>query len=148
MPYAPKKPCAEPGCYRLVESSERRCPEHAAQAKERLRDYERLRSRLRRAATGSVSGFYSSMLWKHPRTGLRAIQLRREPLCCDPYQVHGGRPVAGSVADHKIDHHNDPSVFFDANNLQTLCTYCHGLKSVRESGGFGRKPLTPRGTNE
>lgn len=54
---------------------------------------------------------------------MRRAQLEREPLC----RLHGelGQVVAAGVADHTKPHRGDEAIFFDANNLQSLCKPCH-----------------------
>lgn len=138
MPWAPARPCRAPGCPALVEGGGY-CPKHAA-ADNPDRRRERERSQRRRAETGSLIGLYAKDVWKNPRHGLRIQQLHREPLCADPYgehSKHGPRLVPATIVDHKVDHHNDWTLFVDEGNLQSLCAHCHSLKTVRESGGFG-----------
>ncbi|AJY44674.1 hypothetical protein TM49_01625 [Martelella endophytica] len=43
------------------------------------------------------------------------------------------------VADHKRQHHGDPVLFWDINNLQCLCKACHdGAKQRAERQRAGR----------
>jgi 5-methylcytosine-specific restriction enzyme A len=134
MPIRPPHPCRTPGCPGLTH--EKYCSAcAAADNPDRRRDRER--SQRRRAETGSLIGLYAKDVWKNPRHGLRIQQLHREPLCADPYGEHGTRSVPATIVDHKVDHQNDWALFVDQDNLQSLCTHCHSLKTVRESGGFG-----------
>lgn len=52
--------------------------------------------------------------------------LARDLFTC---QMSGCGKVEGDtsllVADHKIPHRGDPSLFWDENNLQCLCKACH-----------------------
>jgi 5-methylcytosine-specific restriction enzyme A len=45
-----------------------------------------------------------------------------------------GLIVAAEVADHTIPHHNNPELFYDPENLQSLCAVCHGEKRAKEHG--------------
>jgi 5-methylcytosine-specific restriction protein A len=67
---------------------------------------------------------------------LRAMHLVSEPLCrtC----LANGKPVGANVVDHIIPHEGqaDP-LFWDPENLQSLCVRCHNRKTAREDGGFG-----------
>ena len=62
--------------------------------------------------------------------GIRADQLRHEPLCreCSKH----GRNTAGNT----VDHINGDTYNNSAENLQTLCKACHDRKTGRETG-FG-----------
>lgn len=63
---------------------------------------------------------YGTAEWRR----LRADQLAREPWCdC-------GRKA--TVADHDTPHRGDPELFFDPNNLVSMCSSCHGRKSASE----------------
>lgn len=73
---------------------------------------------------------YNSALWKQ----LRRAQLEAHPLCkfCSAL----GRVVAATVVDHRKPHRGDESMFFDAENLQSLCKPCHdGAKQELEKSG-------------
>jgi len=52
--------------------------------------------------------------------------------------VHGDRVVAASVVDHIVAHRGDYELMWDSANWQPLCAGCHGLKTAREDGAFGR----------
>lgn len=62
---------------------------------------------------------YNAKAWK----ALRLQQLTAEPLC--RYCQQQGKVTAATVADHKIPHKGDETLFFDADNLQSLCKLCH-----------------------
>ena len=50
------------------------------------------------------------------------------------------------MVDHIIPHKGDEALFWDEDNLQSLCTPCHNQKTAREDGGFGntKKDTGPR----
>jgi 5-methylcytosine-specific restriction endonuclease McrA len=60
---------------------------------------------------------------------LRAHQLQSHPLCA--FCQAQGIISAASVADHVIPHRNDPALFFNAGNLQSLCKRCHDAHKQR-----------------
>lgn len=62
---------------------------------------------------------YNTKAWK----ALRREQLAKEPLC--RYCEQQGKVAAANVADHIKPHKGDESLFFDADNLQSLCKTCH-----------------------
>lgn len=62
---------------------------------------------------------YNSARWKR----MRARQLESQPLCRMHEQL--GQLVAATVADHVKAHRGDEELFFDADNLQSLCKQCH-----------------------
>jgi 5-methylcytosine-specific restriction protein A len=72
-----------------------------------------------------MARLYDSIRWKV----LRRDQLAAYPLCA--YCQAQGLIVAASVADHVIPHRNDPKLFFDASNLQSLCKHCHDSHKQR-----------------
>lgn len=80
----------------------------------------------RRRAEKPWRAWYGTPQWKK----LRAHQLRQEPLCrmCKDMS----RIVAASVADHKIPHKGDAALFFDAQNLQSLCATHHNSTKARD----------------
>jgi HNH endonuclease len=51
-----------------------------------------------------------------------------------------GRLTPGTCVDHIVPHRGDMTLFWDPTNWQTLCDSCHGKKTTREDGGFGRAP--------
>jgi len=68
---------------------------------------------------------------------IRAQHLREHPLCCQ-CQVEGKLTTA-TVVDHIKDHKGDHALFFDTNNLQSLCKRHHDIKTCQTGGGFGNK---------
>lgn len=75
---------------------------------------------------------YNTARWKR----LRAEQLRAHPLC----RMHGelGQVAAATVADHVKAHRGDEALFFDADNLQSLCKHCHDAhKQAQERNADG-----------
>jgi 5-methylcytosine-specific restriction protein A len=68
---------------------------------------------------------YDSPRWR----ALRLAQLKQEP-CCRACAANK-RVTPAVVADH-ITPYRDGTDFFDATNLQSLCTPCHARKSAKE----------------
>lgn len=62
---------------------------------------------------------YNGSAWKQAR----ALQLRREPLCRMCREL--GQYVEAGVVDHVVPHRGDERLFFDTENLQSLCKPCH-----------------------
>lgn len=69
---------------------------------------------------------YDTARWKR----MRLNQLRDEPLCRMCKQRH--RVKAATVADHVTPHKGDERLFFDASNLQSLCSDCHTVSKARQ----------------
>lgn len=59
--------------------------------------------------------------------------LRRDHYLCQKCGAPAGK---SAPVDHKIPKSQGGTD--DDGNLQTLCIRCHGRKTVREDGGFGR----------
>jgi 5-methylcytosine-specific restriction enzyme A len=62
---------------------------------------------------------YSTARWKR----LRDHQLTIEPLC--RFCIESDVVEAATVADHVIPHKGSEALFFDPDNLQSLCSACH-----------------------
>jgi 5-methylcytosine-specific restriction protein A len=64
------------------------------------------------------------------------LQLCREPLCrmCRP------RLTPATVADHEAPHRGDAVLFWDPDNLQSLCKRCHDGDKQRIEKGSKPKP--------
>ncbi|TGN80501.1 HNH endonuclease [Bradyrhizobium yuanmingense] len=72
---------------------------------------------------------YSSRQWKQ----LRRHQLAFEPLC--RFCLDSDVVEAATVVDHVKPHKGDEALFYDADNLQSLCKPCHdGTKQRIELG--------------
>ena len=65
---------------------------------------------------------------------VRLLVLGSHPLCADPYGWHrdAGRVVLATEVDHIRGIHEAPELVFTLDNLQGLCTLCHGRKSADE----------------
>jgi 5-methylcytosine-specific restriction protein A len=76
--------------------------------------------------------WYSTARWKK----MRALQLHSQPLCamCRP------RIVMATIADHEIPHRGDPVLFWDPDNLQSLCKMHHDSDKQRIEKGGKPKP--------
>ena len=61
---------------------------------------------------------------------LRYYQLRKEPTC--RYCEAQGRIEAATVVDHIKAHKGDESLFYDENNLQSLCKQHHDSAKQKE----------------
>ena len=64
---------------------------------------------------------------------LRKAQLRLEPLCCKCRDE--GRLTAAAVVDHIRPHRGNPALFWDPDNLQSLCRPHHDATKQREERG-------------
>jgi 5-methylcytosine-specific restriction enzyme A len=124
MPYAPLKPCAQPGCPALTATG--RCPDHA-----RLRHQRYDKNQRDQAA----KKFYNSDLWHTTR----AAKMQRCPLCetCK---------AAGLIIAADMVHHLDGDIYnLEFDNLQSLCLSCHSKTETKARGGFKPKPKSEGG---
>jgi 5-methylcytosine-specific restriction protein A len=80
---------------------------------------------------------YKTKMWQQ----LRDAQLRREPMCVECKRWY--RLTPATVADHIVPHKGDPKLFYDPENLQSLCASCHSRKTNQEDGGYGNREKTP-----
>lgn len=105
MPFAPLRPCTQPGCPALVK--EGKCEKHSKQ-------YERERG------TSHERGY--TFAWHRARTQF----LREHPLCkCG---------AVATEVDHIVPHKGNLALFWDVGNWQALCKRCHSAKTAVEDG--------------
>lgn len=115
MPRRLPHPCGYPGCPALTH--ERYCEAHTRAERQR---YDRER--------GSAASRGYDARWRR----IRAMVLAEEPLCRECAKQ--GRTVPATEVDHI-----DGNVWnMGRENLQPLCDSCHGRKTVRENGGWGK----------
>lgn len=74
--------------------------------------------------------WYSSRKWR----AIRERLLTRSPYCIYCLK-RDGRVEAATVADHIIPHKGNKELFWDENNLQSLCKQCHDSDKAREESG-------------
>ena len=112
MAEKPWRPCAHAGCGELTK--EKYCDKHKPAAK------------TSRRFSAEWNHLYRTRWWKRAR----AEQLLKEPFCrrC----AEEGKRVRGTVADHVKPHRGDLALFYDKDNLQTLCQRHHSIKTMEE----------------
>ena len=65
----------------------------------------------------------------------RAMYLRANPVCVDPFGVHGAEVVAATEVDHRVPKSRGGTDAWE--NLQSLCKACHSRKTAQEDGRWG-----------
>lgn len=81
-------------------------------------------------AAAPYKHLYNTKRWYR----LRYHQLRKEPLCVFCERL--GKVTPATIADHVRPHRGDEALFFDGDNLQSLCKPCHdGAKQQLEKSG-------------
>lgn len=70
---------------------------------------------------------------------MRLAQLGSDPLCALCADV--GRVTAATVADHVTPHKGDERLFYDYDNLQSLCKTCHDGPIQHMEAGTYRPPV-------
>ena len=113
MPYAPRKPCCQPGCAALVRVSERYCTAHRRAARTQVDE---------RRGSSAERGY--GRTWRR----VRLMVLADEPLCrmCKA----DGRLTAAS----EVDHIDGDSRNNQRGNLRPLCKPCHSRRTARDQG--------------
>jgi len=120
MPNSLKKPCAQPGCPKLIEAGNTYCEEHSKeQSRYRNKRYDNTRD-------PKVRKFYGSSQWQK----LRNMQLDREPLC--EHCKEKGITREATEVDHIIPIKVDWGKRTKLDNLQSLCHSCHAKKSEED----------------
>lgn len=105
-----KKLCNYSGCQNFALDGHIYCKEHYKEPK----PFEK--------AKRNNEGFYNTLQWRL----LRKEHLKNNPNCV----------CCGTDENLTVDHITDPLgnafLFFDENNLQTLCKDCHRIKTAKE----------------
>lgn len=128
----PMKPCARPGCQWLVSLGVSYCPKHArGEAEDRW-------ARADAARTSEVwRRWYKLKRWKHPRDGVRVKILDRDGWRCQwpgcgCILIPGRTDPSSAVVDHRMPHRGDPALFWNEQNLWSLCKRHHDVHKARE----------------
>jgi len=114
MPWAPKHPCATPGCPALVKPGQPRCPGHTRQHEQQDRA---------RRGNSTARGYDEQ--WRQ----LRAEYARAHPWC-EACALDGLR-VAVAIVDHRQPIRRG-GARLDPRNLESLCRSHHGKKTARD----------------
>jgi len=83
----------------------------------------------RSAQAAQYRQWYSSRQWR----ALRAAQFRREPHC--RFCRAMGRATLATIVDHARPHRGDLGLFFDPENLVSLCKPHHDTTKQRQEHG-------------
>ena len=116
-----KRPCARVGCPNLVVKGY--CESCAVQ-------HTSLKKADLRRPSAAKRGY--GRRWQ----AAREHYFRGNPLCVDPYGIHGARFVVADELDHIDPHRGDMVKFWDQANWQGLCRACHSRKTATEESSF------------
>jgi 5-methylcytosine-specific restriction protein A len=125
MPRKPPHPCEYPGCPQLVRGC-RYCPAHS---RAKAADYDARRKQA--DATAGPARLRGSVAWQK----LRRMYTRANPVCCDPFGIHGSIPAPGQQVHHVQAIVDRPDLALAWDNLATLCVVCHARVEAMERGG-------------
>lgn len=87
----------------------------------------------------SREGKYNTAAWKR----LREQHISDSPLCVECEKK--GRYVSAQVVDHIKPADEAPELFYDRNNLQSLCNFHHQLKTNADKARRNREAKLERG---
>jgi len=116
MPQSSNKVCAFSNCQKATHN--KYCTEHEQTQRESWKEYDKARP------SASRRGY--DVRWQD----YREIYLRHNPLCA--LCLKGGKHKEASIVDHIMPHRGDMSLFWDADNHQSLCVQCHNIKTRQE----------------
>lgn len=119
-----RRPCSHIGCHTLTTNTycDAHAVQHAVQQQQRVQQSNRECN----ARRPKYNNLYSTKEWAR----LRFSQLAQHPWCAECLR-YGVRKVA-EEADHIIPHRGDRVLFYDSNNIQSLCSSCHSRKTAKE----------------
>lgn len=115
--------CSAPGCSRLTEGSSKYCGLHQyKEAEDRKKEEERREKFFSQFNSSRWPELYNTKQWKV----LRDEQLKNFPICqkCGCYEA--------TEVHHVIPHRGDPNLFFNPENLVSLCHDCHTEETRKE----------------
>jgi 5-methylcytosine-specific restriction protein A len=94
--------------------------------RQRAKAYDQARSK------DEARKWYRTAAWQD----MRQRQLRDAPLCQsrDETLVQRSCGAIATDVDHRRPHRGDRGLFFDPDNLQSLCKSCHSRKTRLEGG--------------
>ena len=116
---AVKRLCRVAGCNGLAEYPERYCSKHLYLKR---RDEERANTFLGgKQFTTGYSELYNTPKWK----SLSRKQLKEHPFCT----ICGNK---ATEVDHIVAHKGNLDLFYNEDNLQSLCHECHSKKTLEE----------------
>jgi 5-methylcytosine-specific restriction protein A len=93
-----------------------------------------------RAAEREWRGWYKLAVWSHPVHGLRAVQLRRQPLCETCLAKQPSELTPAVIVHHSVPHRGDWSLFTDAGKLASACKACHDGELQRLEAASRSRP--------
>lgn len=116
------KTCAWPGCYSMLSPGPQRyCAKHALAGEKRDAEIKAVSTPFAHAERPNAR-LYNTARWR----ALRAAHLKTAPECVN----------CGAIDELSVDHicppRGDEALFFDPENLQTLCMSCQRMKTVAE----------------
>ena len=117
--------CNHPGCMNTVNNKGDYCPEHSnsnnRQDDRRVNNYG---SSKKTYAHDNYKHLYNSSAWRK----LRQLVWQRDSYTC---QLCGATDTQ-LVADHVQPHRGNTDLFYEMDNLVTLCKACHDYKTRQE----------------
>ena len=76
---------------------------------------------------------YGSVRWRK----IVKRHLDSSPLCVPC--LLSGKDTDGTIVHHKIKHNGNAVLFWDNDNLETVCASCHsGIKRIEEHHGYSQ----------
>ncbi len=112
------KICKKAGCGRTCAQNKNYCSLHSdLENKQKIFTY--------REKSKAYHNLYETYRWKTFSKDF----LKSHPFC----YICGAK---SQVVDHIVPHRGDLSLFYDVNNVQTLCASCHSRKTLKENNNF------------
>lgn len=126
MPAKPKRPCAKPGCPKLVEAGY--CAKHKQDDKKQRAEAARHYDTYLRDQKSKL--FYKSRAWKVARKRALAKANYLCQNCLKEYRI-----TLADTVHHRVAISVDWSKRLQASNLVSLCASCHHAVHARDGRG-------------
>lgn len=127
----PLKQCNYPPCRKLIPFDVGYCDthkrEHVKQEQHSRREVNRAYSDKRKQEEPRIHAFYQSKRWERLS---RQIKLRDDFMCQEC--LRNNKYKQANVTDHIIEIKDNWEARWDANNMESLCHYCHNMKTRKE----------------
>jgi 5-methylcytosine-specific restriction endonuclease McrA len=133
-------PCNQPGCPELL-TEPGYCKQHEPEKDNTAQSNRYAETQKDNPLWQAAREVRNSERYRKFRTWFKA----RYPLCCDPLDRHGTKPVTATDLHHIIGLAQRPDLATTETNCAPLCSHCHRAIEAMEREGTPTQCLFKRG---